>query len=201
MNLLQLLEASDEAKKYVDKDGKTVYRLPRKEQPPNEDDLTAPRMKATRRPRPGESNLSPEALELRRSMATPSKDDLYGHTGYDPRVKRLKKGERVDPDFIGSLLRFAHERKGKLYYMGRDGERDPTPMADVVEVGYTYKQNPMWGTWHKAQTLELRFHNGTIVPATRLGPSHVIVQDYRFKAYMPSGVAKFWSIIRDHNNR
>ena len=201
MNLLQLLEASDEAKKYIDKDGKVIRRLPRKEKPKEDEPVSVP-MKATKRHRPENGpNLSPEALELRKLMSAPSKNELYGHTGYDTRIKRLKSGERMDPDFIGSMLRFAHERKGKLYYMGKDGERDPSPMADVVEVGTTYKQNPMWGTWHKAQTLELRFANGSIVPATRLSPTHIIVQDYRYKAYMPSGVAKFWSIIRDHNNR
>lgn len=40
-----------------------------------------------------------------------------------------------------------------------------------------------------------------IVPATRLGPNKMISQDYDFKAYMPSGVAKFWTAIRDPFNR
>jgi len=186
MKIQELLEA-DEPKKYVDKDGKKVRQLPRK-------------------PTESKSELQPSVATKRGPVRskinnTPTKEDLFGKTGYDSRIRLCKKGERQDVDFVGDIFRFAHEKNGKLYYIGKDGKPSNQEMATVKVVGTTKLQHPMTEEWHDAQTLELHFDNGAIVPAIRLRPNGVISQDYRYKAYMPSGTAKFWSLIRDHNNR
>jgi len=188
----QLLEA--ESKKYIDKDGKSVRRIVKDKPSKAKEEPTT--TKATKR-----GPVEKQTTRERSAFAMPSIKELYGSANYDKRIKRIKDDEKIDSDFIGGLLRFAHERNGKLYYFDTDGKRNPTPMADVVEVGKTKLRHPMTGLWHDAQTIELRFANGSIIPATRLSANKMIMQNYHFKAFMPSGTAKFWSLLRDFNHR
>lgn len=191
MKVQELFEA--DAKKYTDKDGKTVYQLPRKESPAQAKET--PKV-ATKRGDTGVGKGMSSAFDR------PSDKELFGNANYDSKIKLRKKGEKADPDIIGKLTRFAHEKDGQLYYMDeKTGKRQEKSMGTVKVVGKTLLQHPMWETWHEAQTLELHFEDGSIIPATRLGPGKVLSQDYAYKAYMPSGTEKFWKLLRDTGNR
>lgn len=186
----QLLEA--ESKKYIDKDGKSVRRIV-KDKP----------LKAQEEPTTSKATKRGPVVKLNwqdNQFIKPPVSELFGKCNYDKRIKRIRDDERVDTDIIGDIYRFAHMKNNKMHYIDKDGKPGPA-MAEIKVVGTTYKQNPIWETWHKAETLELHFKDGSIVPATRLSSNSVIVQDYRFKAYMPSGAKKFWELLRDTFNR
>lgn len=133
-------------------------------------------------------------------FAYPGDDIAFGKCNYDKRIKRLGKGENIDPEYLRDLMSFAFEHNGKLYIFSR-GKKNGEAIGDIKVVGRTVKQNPLTEIWHDAETVEVRINGGVIVPATRLSPNHNVVQDFRFKAYVPSGWEKVVQTIKAASNR
>lgn len=147
---------------------------------------------------PEKGKIAKREVDLSDPFAYPGDDVVFGKCNYDERIKPRKKGEKADPDYLGDILHFAHERDGKLYGFGSDGKANHKDALGTIKVvGKTKLQNPMTELWHDAQTLEIYLNVGAIIPAVRLKPTSVISQNHSWKAYVPTGWSKIINAVKN----
>jgi hypothetical protein len=162
MKVQQLLEAT----KYLDKDGKTVHRIQKN---------IAPRSVAFDAPAPPPpKEKKKKSVWPNNPFATPPESEMFGKAGYVPPIRRRKRGEGSDPDYLYGV----YEING-VAYKGKE------KVGTVHTRGSSFLQHPLTELWHEAETLEIHFDNGAIVPAIRLRKNSPISQDYRWKGRVP----------------